>query len=138
MNKKYERYIEYIVSDIEAPYFENMVEMYGLRPDEYELVLSKIYDQPVRIKGDRVYDTNGNYIYYEDSNGSWIKREYDANGNLIYREKDNGFWVKKEYNADNKMTYREYNDGYWERLEYDDYGNQNYYENEEGDIEDNR
>ena len=62
MNKKYQRYINYIADDIEAPYFINMDQMYGLRPDEYELVLSKIYDQPVRIKGDLVYD-------YEFSNG---------------------------------------------------------------------
>tara|TARA_R110001599_G_scaffold4372_3_gene22738 strand:+ start:1353 stop:1769 length:417 start_codon:yes stop_codon:yes gene_type:complete len=138
MNKKYERYIEYIVSDIEAPYFENMVEMYGLRPDEYELVLSKIYDQPVRIKGDRVYDTNGNYIYYEDSNGSWIKREYDANGNLTYREKDNGFWIKREYDANGNLTYKEDSNGFWIKKEYDDQGNKIYYEDSYGVIRDNR
>ena len=42
MNKKYERYIEFIANDIEAPYFINMSDTYGLRPDEYELILSKV------------------------------------------------------------------------------------------------
>ena len=30
--------------------------------------------------------TNGNIIYYEESNGSWYKREYDNNGKVIYHE----------------------------------------------------
>ena len=42
MNKKYEKYINYIVNDIELPYFKNMGENYGLRPDEYELVIDKL------------------------------------------------------------------------------------------------
>ena len=91
MNKKYERYINYIVSDIEAPYFINMRDIYGLRPDEYELVLSKIFNQPVSIEGNRVYDTDNNNIYYEDSDGSWYKREYDSNGNNIYFEDSSGY-----------------------------------------------
>jgi len=86
MNKKYERYIEYIVNDIEAPYFINMRDNYGLSPDEYEIVLSKVLNQPVTIKGRNVYDTNGNRIYSEDSLGYWIKKEYDTNGNRIYYE----------------------------------------------------
>ena len=40
MNDKYERYIDYIVNNIESPYFKNMRDMYELSPDEYELVLS--------------------------------------------------------------------------------------------------
>jgi len=102
MNKKYERYIEYIVSDIKPPYFENMKEMYGVSEKEYSLVLSKVFNQPVTIKGDyedsngriydyyRVYDTNGNKIYYENSNGFWKKYEYDNNYNKIYYEDSNG------------------------------------------------
>ena len=91
MNKKYERYIDYIVSDIQAPYFINMRDSYGLSPDEYEMILSKIFKQPVSIMGNQlVYDSNDNNIYSEDSNGYWIKREYDDNGNLIYRENSDG------------------------------------------------
>ena len=91
MNKKYERYINYIGDDIEAPYFENMREIYGLRPDEYPLVLSKIFNQPVTIEGDRVYNQYGDKIYHENSDGSWFKQEYDANGNEIYYEDNNGY-----------------------------------------------
>ena len=86
MNKKYERYINFIVSDIEVPYFKNMSDAYGLRPDEYEMVLSKLFNQPVSIKSNDVYDTNGKLIYVEDSDGYWCKYEYDTNGNEIYRE----------------------------------------------------
>ena len=90
MNKKYERYINYIVNELEPPYFINMREMYGLKQDEYELVLSKVYDQPVTIKGNWVYDSNGNEIYSEDSDGSWYKYEYDQNNNFIYYENSDG------------------------------------------------
>jgi len=91
MNKKYERYINYIADDIEAPYFENMREIYGLRPDEYPLVLSKIFNQSVTIEGGRVYNQYGDKIYHENSDGSWFKQEYDANGNEIYYEDNNGY-----------------------------------------------
>jgi len=95
MNKKYERYINYIVNDIEKPYFINMRDQYGLRPDEYELVLSKLYDQDVKVDiivaNMYVYDRQRNTLYYEnDITGNWIKYEYDANGNLIYSENSNG------------------------------------------------
>ena len=111
MNKKYERYINYIVSDIEAPYFINMRDQYGLKGNEYELVLSKLFNQPVSIKSNRVYDTNGNEIYYEDSDGNWFKKEYDTNDNLIYYENSHGYWEKYEYDTNGKLIYRENSDG---------------------------
>jgi len=119
MNKKYQRYIEFIVNDVEPPYFENMVEMYGLKDSEYPLVLSKIFNQPVTIKGNQlVYDPNDNIIYFEDRDaGYWRKLEYDNNGKVIYYEDSNAFWYKKEY---------------------DDQGNRIYYEDSYGVIRDNR
>ena len=90
MNAKYQKYIEYIVNDLEIPYFNNMKEMYGLSPNEYELVLSKVYDQPITINSKSIEDHNGNEIYYEDSNGYWAKIEYDHQGNKIYYEDSNG------------------------------------------------
>jgi hypothetical protein len=117
MNKKYERYIDYIVNDLEIPYFFNMKNQYGLRPDEYELVLSKVFKGPVTIKGNNVYDINGNTIYSEYSDGYWTKKEYDDNGKIIYQEFSNGSWVKREYDSN---------------------GNKIYYEDSIGVIEDNR
>ena len=111
MNKKYIKYIEYIVNDIELPYFINMKEMYGLKDNEYSLVLSKLYNQPVTIKSNRVYDTNGNKIYFEDSSGDWYKYEYDTNGNEIYRENSSGYWYKYEYDTNGNVIYRENSDG---------------------------
>ena len=111
MNKKYERYINYIVNDIEAPYFTNMKDNYGLKDNEYELVLSKLYDQPVTIEFNGVYDTNGNQIYYEDSNGNWAKWEYDTNGDKIYSEDSTGYWVKRKYDTNGNVIYREDSNG---------------------------
>ena len=117
MNKKYIKYIEYIVNDIKPPYFKYMRDHYGLKQDEIELVLSKVFNQPVSIKGKIVYNTNGNQIYYENGDGDWYKYEYDTNGNEIYYENS---------------------DGDWEKYEYDSNGNIIYSENGDGDIEDNR
>jgi len=117
MNKKYQRYIEYIVNDIELPYFKCMGDYYGLKQDECVLVLSKVFNQPVSIKGYNVYnvyDQNDNLIYFEDSNGFWSKYEYDTNGNEIYFEDSDGDWSKWEYDTNGNEIYREDSDGYIE------------------------
>ena len=64
-----------------------------------------------------IKDKNGNEIYYETSEGYWVKREYDSNGKEIYFENSNGSW---------------------EKYEYDSNGNEIYYEDSDGDIGDNR
>jgi len=139
MNKKYERYINYIVNDIKPPYFKNMEDHYGLKDNEYELVLSKVFNQPVSIKDNhRVYDTNGNLIYRETSDGDWIKYEYDTNDNVIYSEYSNGDWEKYEYDTNDNEIYSEDSDGYWVKREYDSNNNETYYEDSYGVIEDNR
>jgi YD repeat-containing protein len=106
MNKKYERYIDYIVNDIEVPYIKSL-EPYGLKQEEYELVLSKVFNQPVTIISNRVYDTNGNVIYYENNNGYWVKYGYDQYGNVIYYENNTGYWSKYGYDINGNVIYRE-------------------------------
>jgi YD repeat-containing protein len=123
MNKKYERYINYIVNDIEPPYFINMEEMYGLKPEEYKLILDKVFNQPIRINGNDVYDQNGNLIYHEDSTGYWTKKEYDNQGNLIYREDSDGSWVRYKYDRNGNKIYYEDSNGHWLKQEFDDLGN---------------
>ena len=139
MNKKYQKYIDYIVNDIELPYIKSL-EPYGLSEKEYDLVLSKVFNQPVYyiepISG--VYNKDKVCIYSERSDGYWVKKEYDDNGNLIYSEEADGYWSKKEYNEDGKITYREDADGDWQKWVYDEQGYQTYYEDSDGYIEDNR
>jgi hypothetical protein len=116
MNKKYEKYINYIVNDIKPPYFINMKEMYGLKSNEYELVLSKVFNQTVKygvtVKGYIVYDKQGNINYVENSNGYWEKREYGNLGNIIYLENSNGYWEKREYDEQGNIIYSEDSNGY--------------------------
>ena len=64
-----------------------------------------------------LYDSNGNLIYYEISDGYWSKYEYDDNGNEIYYEISDGYWYKRECNSN---------------------GNQIYFEDSNGIIRDNR
>ena len=138
MNKKYERYINYIVNELETPFFINMKDNYGLKDNEFEFVLSKVFNEPVSIKGRYVYNTNGNEIYYENSNGVWSKYEYDTNGNEIYSETSDGHWYKSEYDTNGNQIYTEYSNGDWIKSEYDTNGNQIYYEDNNGYIRDNR
>ena len=37
-----------------------------------------------------IKDSNGQEIYFENSNGFWAKSEYDSNGNQIYYENSDG------------------------------------------------
>jgi len=92
-----------------------------------------IKDFPFTIKNE-----NGNVIYFENSNGYWIKREYDLNGNVIYFENSKGYWEKREYDSNGKEIYYENSSGTWEKIEYDSNGNIIYHEDSEGFIRDNR
>ena len=123
---------------LEPPYFINMKDEYGLSPDEYIPTLSKLFDQPVSIKGGSVYDTNGKEIYYEDSHGFWSKYEYDDQGNRIYYERSDGYWEKYEYDTNGNKIYYEDSDGFWIKREYNDQGDLIYIEDSNGYIEDNR
>jgi hypothetical protein len=40
-----------------------------------------------------IKDRNGNCIYFEYSNGRWLKREYDSDGYLIYEECSEGIII---------------------------------------------
>ena len=59
-----------------------------------------------------LYDTNGNEIYCENSNGYWYKREYDTNGNKIYYEDSSGYWSKHEFDVNGNIIYLETSTGY--------------------------
>ena len=62
----------------------------------------KIKKFPFSIK-----DSKGNEIYYEKSNGFWVKREYDSEGNEIYWENTTGYWAKREYDSKGNLIYLE-------------------------------
>jgi hypothetical protein len=62
----------------------------------------------------------------------------DSNGNQIYFENSDGFWVKREYNSNGKEIYIEYSNGYWEKREYDSEGEEIYFEDSKGKIIDKR
>ena len=63
---------------------------------------------------------------HDFSIGPYIER--DSKGNEIYWEKSNGYWVKSEYDAKGNETYWEDSKGYWEKSEYDAKGNEINYE----------
>lgn len=58
-----------------------------------------------------IKDSNGNMIYWENSDGLWNKREYDSNRNRIYWENSDGLWVKREYDSNGNEIYIEDSNG---------------------------
>jgi hypothetical protein len=58
-----------------------------------------------------INDKNGNEIYYEQSDGFWIKQEWDSNGKEIYVENSDGFWAKREFDSNGNLNYYEDSDG---------------------------
>ena len=48
-----------------------------------------------KTNGDLVIrDKNDNLVYFELSNGVWVKWEYDSQGKVIYYESSDGDWMK--------------------------------------------
>jgi hypothetical protein len=93
----------------------------------------KIKEFPFEIK-----DSEGNQIYWEDSDGLWAKREWDSKGKEIYLETSYGAWAKYEYDSNGNNTYYENSNGYWTKRKFDSKGNLIYLENSNGVITDNR
>ncbi len=59
-----------------------------------------------------LFDSNGNKIYYETSDGYWEKRGFDSlDGNIIYFEDSDGFWAKREYDSNGNGIYYENSNG---------------------------
>jgi len=54
-----------------------------------------------------IRDSDGNQVYYEDSNGFWWKSDYNSQGKEIYSENSFGFWWKSEYDSQGKEIYFE-------------------------------
>ena len=55
----------------------------------------KIKEFPFEIK-----DSKGNLIYWEISNGAWVKKEYNSEGNEIYWEDSEGTIVDNRPKTD--------------------------------------
>jgi hypothetical protein len=66
----------------------------------------KIKEFPFEIK-----DSNGNQIYFEDSDGYWEKREFNSDGNQIYYEDSDEYWAKYEFDSNGKEIYLKDSDG---------------------------
>lgn len=58
----------------------------------------------------RIFDKNGNSVYFEDSKGYWAKSEY-INNNEVYFENSNGEWEKRRYDIDDNENYYEDSNG---------------------------
>ena len=130
---KKEQFINKVLSILDTPYFKSLNSI-GIDDENIQkLIFSKLYNDNVTIEYGvdeiNIYNSNGNLIYYENSDGKWDKWEYDPNGNQTYFEKSNGFWYKIEYDTNGNEIYVVNSTGNWYKKEYDQYGNEIFYEN---------
>ena len=63
----------------------------------------------------KIYDENGNIIYYKDSTGFWSEHVFDANSNEIYYENSDGFWSEHVFDTNSKEIYFEDSTDYWNK-----------------------
>jgi len=66
-----------------------------------------VKDFPFVIK-----DKNDNQIYFEYSDGYWIKSECDDKGKEIRYENSDGYWIKWEYDDQDNVIYSEDSNGF--------------------------
>ena len=143
MNKKYERYIEYIINDIKPPYIYNMREIYGLSEEEYKTILSKIFNHKVMIhygyNGTEisVYNTSADLVYYEGPRfwEEFNRQKIGGKYRVLFYHNSIGKTERFEYDSDGNDIYFEDNTGYWERREFDIKGNVISYSDSYGNYE---
>ena len=108
MNKKHQRYIDYIANDIKPPYFKNMVEMYGATESEFVPIMTKVFNQYVEWEDNAKYENSDGWSYHT------MNTLKDKSGKEIYYENIDGTWLKWGYDADGVRNYFENSDGYIE------------------------
>jgi len=104
MKDKYIKYINYIASDIELPYLKSL-EPYWLKQDEMKLVLSTIFNQPVRIRGNSVIGEQEKIIYNESTRGYWEIKEHSKEGHLILWK--NSYGTIRKWDNEGNLLYEE-------------------------------
>lgn len=52
----------------------------------------------------RLFDINGNQIYFENEEGFWERKEYNKNNKPIFSKDCNNLCYKTEYNSEGKVV----------------------------------
>jgi hypothetical protein len=78
------------------------------------------------------YDSNGNQLTFEDSDGFWTKSTYNSNSYLLTSENSHGDWSKYTYDSNGNRLTSEVSHGDWSKSTYDSNNNQLTYESSSG------
>lgn len=87
---------------------------------------------PLEVTRYYKYDSRGNEIGYDDSNGDWVNYTYDENDNLILTVESDGRWEKRTYDDNGNLVCIDYSSGTWRKYTYDENGNKTYQEDADG------
>jgi len=82
----------------------------------------------------RLYDSEGNITYWEDSDKNWYRSEYDSEGRVTYWEDSDKNWYRYERDSEGREDYYEDSSKFWSRYERDSEGNETYYEDSCGNT----
>jgi hypothetical protein len=63
---------------------------------------------PIIIK-----DKSGDVAYWQNLNGSWLKKTYDDNGKLLTYKNSDGYWSVETYDDNGKKLTFKNSDGYY-------------------------
>jgi len=105
-------YYDKIVSILDIPYFKNLNSI-GIDEVHYNEIFDRVYKEPVTIEIDYesntkdIFNKKGLLLYYETSNGYWVRREYNENGKTLYYVNSEGLWIKQEFDDNGGIIYRE-------------------------------
>lgn len=64
---------------------------------------------PIIIK-----DKRGDVAYWQNLNGSWLKKTYDDNGKLLTYKNSDGYWSVETYDDNGKKITFKNSDGYYQ------------------------
>ena len=125
---KDDKFYDKLSKVIRPPYFLDLISL-GVSDDEWDMVFSKVFKQPVRVStfylgddltGGIIIDKETNILYHEGE-GEYIIREFDKNNNVTFILTDDGRGKQ-----------------YWEKTIFNDRGESVYYENSKGKVSDVR
>lgn len=79
------------------------------------------------------YDSIGNVLTYDNSDGFWSKNTYNSNGKQLTYYNSYGYWNKRTYDSSGNQLKYENSFGYWSKSTYDSNGKRLTFEDSDGE-----
>ena len=119
MEEREELFLQKIKNILTKPYFSTFSNMGVDESDTQNKVLSLVYGEPIKTgvnpyvpSNMNIYDKSGRLLYNENINTKyWEERVYNSDGERVFYENSKGFWLKREYDENGEVVYYEDSSG---------------------------